>query len=84
MATTDLNQFVAIKFVTRIHGIPPNQPNPSKLNIIRNQLTTQSLIQIWVSKESKLGHIKNIIEEQVGGQNMQGKNEVLLMELDVS
>jgi hypothetical protein len=82
MSTTDLNQFIAIKFITRIHGIPQHQPNPSKLHIIRNQLSTQSIIQIWVSKESKLGQIKNIIEEQHGGSH--AKNEMLYMELDVS
>jgi hypothetical protein len=44
MSTSDLNQYVAVKFITRIHGIPQHQPNPSKLNVIRNQLSTQSLI----------------------------------------
>ena len=45
---------------------------------------TQSLIQVWASSESKIGKIRNIIEEQKGGEAMQTKNEVLIAELDVT
>ena len=56
---------------------------PSKLSMLRNQVFTQSLIQVWASSESKIGKIRDIIEEQ-NGTAMQTKNEVLLAELDVS
>lgn len=56
---------------------------PSRLSMLRNQVFTQSLIQVWASSESKIGKIKDIIEEQ-NGTAMQTKNEVLLAELDVS
>ena len=39
---------------------------------------------MWASSESKIGKIRNIIEEQKGGEAMQTKNEVLIAELDVT
>ena len=38
---------------------------------------------MWASSESKIGKIRNIIEEQKG-EAMQSKNEVLIAELDVT
>ena len=38
---------------------------------------------MWASSESKIGKIRNIIEEQKG-EAMQTKNEVLIAELDVT
>ena len=38
---------------------------------------------MWASSESKIGKIKNIIEEQYG-QGIGTKNEVLLNEIDVT
>ena len=37
---------------------------------------------MWASSESKLGKIRNIIEEQKGEN--QSKNEVLLQEVDIT
>ena len=83
--TQDLNAYIAIKFITRIHGISTGQKAmaPSRMSLIKNHSYTQSLIQVWASSESKIGKIKNIIEEQ-NGQGIVTKNEVLIGEIDVT
>ena len=55
-----------MKFITRIHGVPVAGVHliPSKLQQLRNQIFTSSLIQVWASSENKIGKIKDIIEEQ--------------------
>ena len=57
-----------MKFITRIHGVPVAGVHmiPSKLQQLRNQIFTSSLIQVWASSENKIGKIKDIIEEQNG------------------
>ena len=64
LSTQDLNSYISVKFVTRIHGVPVGamQLIPSKLSMLRNQVFTQSLIQVWASSESKIGKIRDIIE----------------------
>jgi len=56
---------VAVKLVSRIHGVPVSQKAmvPNRLSNLRNQVFTQSLIQLWASSESKIGKIRNIIED---------------------
>jgi len=69
--------------VARVHGVPTSNKANNRLSNIRSQIFTQSLIQLWASSESKIGKIRNIIEEQ-NGQAMQTKNEVLIAEVDVT
>lgn len=66
--TQELNSYIAIKMVSRIHGVPVTQKAimPNRFQMLRNQVFTQSLIQVWASSESKIGKIRNIIEEQKG------------------
>lgn len=69
--------------MARVHGVPTSNKANNRLSNIRSQIFTQSLIQLWASSESKIGKIRNIIEEQ-NGQAMQTKNEVLIAEVDVT
>ena len=45
-------------------------------------MAVQTYIQVWVSTETQLGKIKNIIDE--GGQAISSKNEVMLAEKRLS
>ena len=77
---------MAVKLITRIHGVPVTSKaatNANRLSNLRNQIFTQSLIQLWASSESKIGKIRNIIEDQ-NNNALQTKNEVLIAEVDVT
>ena len=56
---------------------------PTRNTILRRQVKKQNIIQVWASSETKLGKIRNIVEEQKG-ETLQTKNEVLIAELDVT
>ncbi len=45
-------------------------------------MAVQTYIQVWVSTETQLGKIKNIIDE--AGQEISSKNEVMLAEKRLS
>jgi hypothetical protein len=46
LSTQDLNSYVSVKFVTRIHGVPVAGVNlmPGKINQLRSQIFTSSHI----------------------------------------
>eukprot|EP00352_Strombidinopsis_acuminata_P009498 CAMPEP_0176364578 /NCGR_PEP_ID=MMETSP0126-20121128/19885_1 /TAXON_ID=141414 ORGANISM="Strombidinopsis acuminatum, Strain SPMC142" /NCGR_SAMPLE_ID=MMETSP0126 /ASSEMBLY_ACC=CAM_ASM_000229 /LENGTH=120 /DNA_ID=CAMNT_0017721269 /DNA_START=465 /DNA_END=827 /DNA_ORIENTATION=+ len=85
MSTLDLNSYVTVKFVTKV--TPSAANNPSHLNRLsslrKTDLIASSWVQVWVSTETHIGKIRNIIDE--GGQNAaMTKNEQLIDEREVS
>lgn len=84
MATTDLNSYVAVKFVTTItstgNGMLGGQAH--RMSVLRQNFHATSYVQIWASSETSIGKIRNIIDE--GGQGISSKNEVMLAEREIT
>ena len=76
ICTQDLNSYIAVKLVTRVMGLSASHRQTVGL---RNQIQTQTLIQLWASSETKISKMKNIIDTGV-----QTKQEQLLAEVDIS
>ena len=81
MSTTDLNQFIAIKFVTRVSSGGPS----AKLG--GGQLKTSAqlahFVQVVASAETNIGKIRNIVDEG-HLKNAQNKTEVVLAEEEIT
>lgn len=79
LSTIELNSYISIKFVTRIVG--PAFRNTSRLSSLRAQpQQTKSFIEVWVSSETQLGKIMNIIDRN----QVAYKNEKLIGQEEVS
>jgi hypothetical protein len=68
MSTTDLNNYVAVKFTSVISGTMGGiNPGEMRVSMIKPNYQVQSFISVWVSKETNMGKIKDIVE----GSNIQ-------------
>tara|TARA_B110000285_G_C14757151_1_gene437921 strand:- start:90 stop:509 length:420 start_codon:yes stop_codon:yes gene_type:complete len=89
ISTLDLNQFIAIKFVTKIQAPVPtgNKAGPSAnrltLNQPRPQASTTHFVQVVASAETNIGKIRNIIDDEEINR-AKNKTEVILAEQSLS
>ena len=73
ISTSDLNQFIAIKFVTRIvSGAQGNLGGPlanriSAANQLKPQIQLAHFVQVVASTETNIGKIRNIIDDNEFG-----------------
>ena len=85
ISTLDLNQFLAIKFVTKIQApaAAGNKGGPSANRLISNQPKSQALaahfVQVVASAETNIGKIRNIIDDEEINR-AKNKTEVVLAE----
>ena len=81
LSTVDLSSYVAVKFVSRLYGVGNyNQLTSNRISAgIRNQVSIQNFVQVWVSTETNISKVKNLVE---GGAS--SKQEVLLTEVEVA
>lgn len=52
LSTFDLNSYIAVKFVTKVLNMPSKTTFNNRLSMLRNQVQTQSLVQVWASSEN--------------------------------
>lgn len=89
ISTTDLNQFIAIKFVTKIvSGAQGNLGGPmanriAALNQLKPQVQLAHYVQVVASAETNIGKIRNIIDDNEFN-NAQNKREVILAQKEIA
>jgi len=88
ISTSDLNQFIAIKFVTRIVTEKNNLGGPianriASLNQLKPQIQLAHFVQVVASAETNIGKIRNIIDDNQMNK-AQNKTEVILAEKEIT
>lgn len=76
MCTADLNEYIAIHFLSTIQGTVPLEGKASRA---KPNLQVRSFIQVWCAQETNLGRMRDVVEGQV-----QHKTEKKLMEVEVT
>lgn len=85
-STIDLNECVSIRFVSVITSTVSQRIHvhnrESHLRQVHEAVSKQNFVQVWVSSETYLGKIRNMIDDE--GQGVSSKNEVMIGERNLS
>lgn len=86
ISTSDLNQFIAIKFITKVYQAGQQTAGQNnRLQVLPGNANVQlaHFVQVVASAETNIGKIRNIIDENKLNQ-AHNKTEVVLAEQEVS
>lgn len=86
ISTSDLNQFIAIKFVTKVVSGASNVGGPGskqQANLAKQNVQLAHFVRVVASAETNIGKIRNIIDDNEL-KKAQNKTEVVLAEQEIN